>query len=131
MKQNAGVKGGAAPLAGFGAEPQSLITAQEECNLRMSVDRETVLRMAQAAQLRIAPEEVDDEVKSINDLLSICAVVGELDCADTPDFSWKMKKIPGRRDDVPEEWSGLEDFKAKAPAIDGDFFRVPRIAAEG
>ena len=87
--------------------------------------------MAQAAQLRIAPEEVDEEVKSINDLLSICAVVGELDCAGTPDFSWKMKKIPGRRADVPEEWSGLEEFKTKAPTIDGDFFRVPRIAAEG
>lgn len=118
-------------MRGLGRTPQDLITVQEECNLRMSVDRETVLRMAQAAQLRIANEEVDDEIKNINDLLSICAVVGELDCADTPDFSWKMKKIPGRRDDVPEEWSGLEDFKAKAPAIDGDFFRVPRIAAEG
>ena len=95
------------------------------------MDRETVLRMAQAAQLRIAPEGLEDEIRNINDLLSICAGVGELDCTDTPDFSWKMKKIPGRREDTPIEWSGLEEFRAKAPATSGDFFKVPRIAAEG
>lgn len=96
----------------------------------MSVDRTITLKMAQAAQLRIAPEDVDAMTDSINDLLSICALVGELDCTGTPDFAWKMKKLPPRRSDEIDDWADRERFKSKAPTIEGDFFRVPRISAE-
>lgn len=87
--------------------------------------------MARAAQLRIAPEDVDAMTDSINDLLSICAPVGELDCANTPDFVWKMKKPPSRRSDNAGDWQDRERFKSEAPAGEGDFFRVPRISSEG
>ena len=87
--------------------------------------------MAQAAQLRIEPEEVDAMTESINELLSICSLVGELDCADTPDFVWRMRKLPSRREDEPGEWADREHFKSEAPTIEGDFFRVPRISSEG
>ena len=99
--------------------------------MKMSVDRETTLRMAKAAQLRIAPEEVDDMANSINELLSICALVGELDCNGVPDFVWKMNKLQTRRPDIAEEWPDRELFKSEAPTIDGDFFKVPKIASEG
>jgi aspartyl-tRNA(Asn)/glutamyl-tRNA(Gln) amidotransferase subunit C len=98
--------------------------------LKMTVDREVTLRMARAAQIRIAPEEVDHMTDSINDILDFCALVGDLDCTGTPDFAWKMKRLPPRRDDVAGDWSGREEFKASAPAIEGDFFRVPRIQSE-
>lgn len=97
----------------------------------MSVDRAITLKMAQAAQLRIAPDEVDAMTDSINDLLSICALVGELDCNGTPDFVWKMKKLPSRRSDEVNDWADRERFKSEAPTIEGDFFRVPRISSEG
>ncbi len=97
----------------------------------MSVDNNITLRMAQAAQIRVTPDEVDEMTKSINDLLSICALVSELDCSDTPDFEWRMKTLPSRRPDKPEDWPDREAFKATAPAIEGDFFKVPRIASEG
>jgi aspartyl-tRNA(Asn)/glutamyl-tRNA(Gln) amidotransferase subunit C len=97
----------------------------------MTVDREVTLRMARAAQIRIEPEEVDRMRDSINDILSFCALVGELDCTGTPDFSWRMKRLPSRRPDVVGDWSDREKFKSDAPAIEGDFFRVPRINAEG
>ena len=97
----------------------------------MTIDRETTLRMAKAAQLRIAEEEVDHMMDSINDILDFCALVGDLDTADTPDFTWKMKKLPARRPDQPAEWSDREQFKAEAPTIQGDFFKVPKIVAEG
>lgn len=96
----------------------------------MSVDRETTLRMAKAAQLRIAPEDVDHMTDSINDILDFCALVGEIDTEGIPDFTWKMKKLPERRQDVAEVWSDRDAFNAKAPTIDGDFFRVPRIVTE-
>lgn len=98
--------------------------------LKMTVDREVTLRMARAAQLRIAPDQVDHMMDSINDILDFCALVGDLDCEGTPDFTWKMKKLPSRRADVPREWDGRDEFKAAAPTIDGDFFRVPKINAE-
>ncbi|MDR3279958.1 MAG: hypothetical protein LBT23_05555 [Synergistaceae bacterium] len=96
----------------------------------MTVDREVTLRMARAAQLRIEPDQVDYMMNSINDILDFCALVGDLDCAGTPDFSWKMKKLPDRRPDIAHDWSDRDEFKSSAPAIDGDFFRVPKINAE-
>jgi aspartyl-tRNA(Asn)/glutamyl-tRNA(Gln) amidotransferase subunit C len=99
--------------------------------LKMTVDREVTLRMARAAQLRIAPEEVDHMMDSINDILDFCALVGDLDCAGTPDFVWKMKKLPARRPDTAGDWNDREEFKSAAPTREGDFFRVPRIHSEG
>ena len=98
--------------------------------MKMTVDREVTLRMARAAQLRIAPDQVDHMMDSINDILDFCALVGDLDCTGTPDFVWKMKKLPSRRQDVAGEWSDRDEFKASAPTIEGDFFRVPKINAE-
>jgi len=96
----------------------------------MTVDREMTLRMARVAQIRIAPEEADHMMNSINDILDFCAPVGELDCTGTPDFTWKMKRLPSRRADEVSGWDDLNEFKAAAPTIDGDFFRVPKIQAE-
>jgi len=98
--------------------------------LKMTVDREITLRMARAAQIRIASDEVDYMMNSINDILDFCAPVGELDCAGTPDFAWKMKRLSARRADEEIKWADLDEFKSAAPTIDGDFFRVPRISAE-
>lgn len=98
--------------------------------MKMTVDRETTLRMARAAQLRIAPEEVDAMMDSINDILDFCAPVGELDTSDTPDFTWTMKKRLTRRSDDAAVWGDRDAFVAQAPTSDGDFFRVPKIISE-
>lgn len=99
--------------------------------MKMTVDREMTLRMAKAAQLRIEPGEVEPMMDSINDILDFCALVGDLDTTGTPDFTWEMKKLPARRADEVREWADQECFKSEAPTIDGDFFRVPKIVAEG
>ncbi|MDR2780247.1 MAG: hypothetical protein LBB28_03895 [Synergistaceae bacterium] len=96
----------------------------------MTVDREVTLRMARAAQLRVAPEDVDRMMDSINDILDFCSLVGELDCSGTPDFAWKMKRLPARRPDAVRSWENRDEFNAAAPTIYGDFFRVPKINAE-
>ena len=98
--------------------------------MKMTVDREVTLRMARAAQLRVAPDDVDRMMDSINDILDFCSLVGELDCAGTPDFAWKMKRLPARRPDTARDWNDRGEFKSAAPTIDGDFFRVPKINAE-
>ncbi len=103
---------------------------------KMSVDRETTLRMAKAAQIRIAPDDVDSMMNSINDILDFCALVGDFgttgatETTRTPDFTWKMKKLSGRRADIVETWPDRAAFQAAAPTSEGDFFRVPRIVAE-
>ena len=98
--------------------------------MKMTVDREITLRMARAAQIRIAPDEIDYMMNSLNGILDFCAHVGDLDCTDTPDFEWKMKRLSSRRADEVRNWADLDEFKAAAPTIDGDFFRVPQISAE-
>ena len=98
--------------------------------MKMTVDREMTLRMARSAQICIASEEIDQMMNSINDILDFCAPVGDLDCTNTPDFTWKMKRLPLRRADTACGWGDLDEFKVAAPTLDGDFFRVPKISAE-
>jgi aspartyl-tRNA(Asn)/glutamyl-tRNA(Gln) amidotransferase subunit C len=134
-----GVKG-ISPFGGCGAEPHRPDAVlrgrahdfifEGECILKMTVDREVTLRMAKAAQLRVASDDVDRMMDSINDILDFCSLVGELDCSGTPDFAWKMKRLPARRADVVLDWENRDEFKSAAPTIDGNFFRVPKINAE-
>jgi aspartyl/glutamyl-tRNA(Asn/Gln) amidotransferase C subunit len=70
-------------------------------------------------------------MNSINDILDFCALVGDLDCEGTPDFTWKLKKLPARRPDSPSEWADRKKFESDAPTFEGEFFKVPRIIAEG
>lgn len=95
----------------------------------MSVDRETTLKMARAAQLSIPPDEVDKMMESINDILDFCSLVGDLDTDGVPDFTWRMNERARRRSDVEQVWSDRDAFLGKAPSSDGDFFKVPRIIA--
>ncbi|MDR1515324.1 MAG: hypothetical protein LBS45_06485 [Synergistaceae bacterium] len=97
----------------------------------MTVDHDITLKMAKAAQLRVEPENVGQMMNSINDILDFCALVGDLDCEGVPDFTWRMKKRPSRRPDVPENWPDRELFESKAPTFEGEFFKTPRIIAEG
>ena len=99
--------------------------------MKMTVNKEITLKMAKAAQLRIAEDEVDRMTDSINDILDFCALVGDLDTTGTPDFTWRMKKLPERRADSPAVWSDRDRFLADAPTSEGDFFKVPKIVAEG
>jgi aspartyl-tRNA(Asn)/glutamyl-tRNA(Gln) amidotransferase subunit C len=99
--------------------------------LKMTVDQAITLKMAKAAQLRVEPENVEKMMSSINDILDFCALVGDLDCEGVPDFMWRMKKLPSRRPDVPADWPDRELFESAAPVFDGEFFKTPRIIAEG
>lgn len=96
----------------------------------MTVDRETTLKMAAAAQIRIAEDSVDGMMDAINDILDFCSLVSELDTSDTPDFTWRMKKRAPRRQDTVTTWGDRDRARAGNPVVDGDFFRVPRIIAE-
>ena len=98
--------------------------------MKMTVDRNVTLKMARAAQIRVPDDQVDHMMDSINDILDFCALVGDLDCAGVPDFTWKMKRLAPRRPDVVREWPDRDEFKSAAPTTDGDFFRVPKINAE-
>lgn len=98
--------------------------------MKMSVDDDMTIKMAHAAQLEIAPEQVAHMRDSINEILDFCSLVGELDTSDTPDFTWRMIRRPGRREDAPKEWADRDVFMASAPASDGDLFRVPRIISD-
>lgn len=99
--------------------------------MKMSVDLEMTRRMAKAAQIRIAPDEEEGMMDSINDILDFCAPVGELDTSGTPDFTWRMIKRQSRRADEPQAWMDRDALRSSAPAADGEFFRVPRIISEG
>ena len=98
--------------------------------MKMTVDRDVTLKMARAAQIRVPDDQVGHMMDSINDILDFCALVGDLDCTGVPDFTWKMKRLASRRPDVVKEWPDRDEFKAAAPTMEGDFFRVPKINAE-
>lgn len=98
--------------------------------MKLTVDRETALKMARAAQIDIPPKEADAMTDSINDILDFCALVGELDTEGTPDFAWTMIERASRRDDTVQIWDRRDEFMRAAPTAEGDMFRVPRIIRE-
>ena len=101
------------------------------CNdMKMVMDKEKLVQITKAAQIRIPDDEMPEVLGRVNDIFSVCAVVGELDCTGVPDFSWEIRKHPKRRPDIPETWTDRDRFMSEAPTHESDFFRVPRIATE-
>lgn len=98
--------------------------------MKMSVDIETTKRMAKAAHIRLSDDELLPMMSSLNDILDMCSLVGELDTTGVPDHSWSMKRRAPRRGDVVSVWNRRDDLMQSAPTAEDDLFRVPRIISE-
>ncbi len=93
----------------------------------MSVDADTVRRIAHLARIAVAEEEIEHLKGELNAILAWVEQLGEVDVADVePMTSVTPMKLKMRADAVTD--GGIaEDIVKNAPASEDNFFLVPKV----
>ena len=93
----------------------------------MSVDAETVRRVAHLAHIAVAEAEVEDLRGELNAMLAFVDQLNEVDITGVePMTSVTPMAMRMRKDEVTE--GGIaDDILANAPALEDRFFLVPKV----
>ena len=93
----------------------------------MSVDADTVRRIAHLARIRVEDREVEKLRGELNTILAWVEQLGEVDVEGVePMTSVRPMKMKMRRDEV-TEGDNAEAIVANAPMSDDNFFLVPKV----
>jgi len=93
----------------------------------MSVDRETVRRIARLARIRVEEEELEPLAGELSAILKWIEQLAEVDTEGVaPMTSVEAMEMKKREDEVTDGFC-VEDILANAPAREGDFFAVPKV----
>jgi len=93
----------------------------------MSVDADTVRRIANLARIAVAEEEVKSLAGELNAILAFVEQLAEVNVEGVePMTSVTPMEMKKRRDEVTD--GGIaDDIVKNAPASDGHFFLVPKV----
>lgn len=93
----------------------------------MSVDADTVRRVAHLARVAVAEDEVEHLRTELNAMLAFVGELAEVDVADVePMTSVTPMAMKVRKDEVTD--GGIADeIMANAPAREDQFFVVPKV----
>ena len=93
----------------------------------MSIDIETVNRIAHLARIALSAHDKERMVGEINTILGFVEQLNEVDIAGVePMISVLPTEMKKRRDEV-SEGGQAPDILANAPATEEDFFLVPKV----
>ena len=93
----------------------------------MSVDVDTVKRVARLARIRVSDEEAEPLAGELNAILGFVAQLDEVDVTGVEPMTSVLPMPMKKRADDITEGGRTEDILANAPARDGDFFVVPKV----
>ena len=93
----------------------------------MSVDKETVARIAHLARIRMEDERLDAMTEDLNGILKWIEQLDEVDTAGIkPMTSAVETDLHWRKDEV-TDGDKQKDVLANAPVIEYGFFAVPKV----
>lgn len=98
----------------------------------MKVTEKDVMYVADLANLELTQEESRAMVRDLSSILDYIGRLNQLDTSDVPPMT-HVSSQPGaaadrsQRDDVLRPCLAHEDAMKKAPATDGEFFKVPKV----
>ena len=94
----------------------------------MSVDIETVRRIARLARIRISEEELKPLARELSAILQWVEQLNEVDTENVPPMTSVEEDMPmKKRKDIVTDGDCVEDILANAPAREGNFFVVPKV----
>jgi len=93
----------------------------------MSVDAETVKRVARLARIRVADEDVEALRGELNAILGFVEQLNEVDVEGVEPMTSVQPMLMKRRADEITDGGKAEDVLANAPARQGDYFLVPKV----
>jgi aspartyl-tRNA(Asn)/glutamyl-tRNA(Gln) amidotransferase subunit C len=113
-----------APRAGRRYSPDFVRKAVQE---KMSVDIETVRRVARLARIAVTSEEAERMSGELNQILGFVEQLNEVDVAGVEPMTSVIPIEIKERDDVVTDGNKPEDIVANAPATAENFFLVPKV----
>lgn len=93
----------------------------------MSVDIETVKRVARLARIAVTEEEVGRMTGELNTILGFVEQLGEVDVSGVEPMTSVMPMAMKKRQDGVTDGGKADDIVANAPATDENFFLVPKV----
>jgi aspartyl-tRNA(Asn)/glutamyl-tRNA(Gln) amidotransferase subunit C len=93
----------------------------------MSVDQNTVRRIAKLARIAVSEEEVPHLQGELNAILSFVEQLNEVDVAGIEPMTSVTPMVMKKRQDVVTDGGYPDQIVRNAPATDDNFFLVPKV----
>jgi aspartyl-tRNA(Asn)/glutamyl-tRNA(Gln) amidotransferase subunit C len=93
----------------------------------MSVDAETVRRIARLARIAVAEDEVEHLQGELNTMLAFVEQLSEVDVAGVEPMTSVMPMAMKSRVDEVTDGGNAEAVLANAPASEDGFYMVPKV----
>lgn len=93
----------------------------------MSVDKDTVHKIARLARLRVSEEEAGALQHDLNGILDWVEKLNAVDTADVPPLTSTVAMGLRRRADVVDDGGDAGRVTAHAPGAESGFFTVPKV----
>ena len=93
----------------------------------MSVDKSTVVRIAELARIKVPEAELEKLAGEMAKILEWVAQLNEVDTEGVAPMTSVADMNLRRRDDVAAEGAGPDRILANAPERYDDFFAVPKV----
>lgn len=93
----------------------------------MSIDTETVKKIARLSRIAIKDDEVDKMVGELNGILAWVEQLGEVDVSGIEPMTAVIPNHLRLRDDIVTDGNVRDKVLANAPAKEGPFFGVPKV----
>ena len=93
----------------------------------MSVDKDTVNKIARLSRIAISEQEAEKMVGELNGILAWVEQLGEVDVTGVEPMTAVIPNTLRLRDDVVTDGNIRDKILANAPAKEGIFFGVPKV----
>lgn len=93
----------------------------------MSVDAQTVRRIARLARIAVADEEVEHLKGELNAMLAFVEQLSEVDVTGVEPMTSVTPMAMKKRADVVTDGGIADDIVRNAPATEDNFFLVPKV----
>ena len=93
----------------------------------MSVDQDTVRRIARLARIALDEERVEPMMNELNGILAWAEQLAEVDVSDVPPMTSVVEQRLKMRDDLVIEGGNADALMANAPESVDHFFVVPKV----
>ncbi|NRG19157.1 Asp-tRNA(Asn)/Glu-tRNA(Gln) amidotransferase subunit GatC [Rhizobiales bacterium] len=93
----------------------------------MSVDIDTVKRVARLARIKVSDQEAERMTGELNGILQFVEQLGEVDISGVEPMTSVVEQTMKKRRDEVTDGSKAEDIVANAPVSEDNFFVVPKV----
>ena len=93
----------------------------------MSIDKDTVVRIARLSRIAMEDDALEPMAQELNGILAWVEQLGEVDTEGVEPMTGAIAATLPQREDRPEAGAPTDELLANAPEADDDFFVVPKV----